>query len=205
MSGVTLTGWLLVVGPALFLVGAGAYFWTVMRAPRDQYLASIHGRPGPWRFANLCLLAGTVVTTAGLDIVPAQVADSGTALLAAAGAVSFSVAAVLWATSLVHRLAVVPTVASRFAATGIVDPAAEIADRWTGGLFSAFVVLGAAGLIAVGLALAVGGPVSSLVGAGTSVFALLVLGGFVIAGDVPPLTLFLPPLAIGLALLLGLH
>jgi hypothetical protein len=102
-------------------------------------------------------------------------------------------------------LAVVPTVASRFAATGIVDPAAEIADRWAGGLFGAFVVLGAAGLIAVGLALAVGGPVSSLVGAGTSVFALLVLGGFVIAGDVPPLTLFLPPLAIGLALLLRLR
>lgn len=205
MSGVTLTGWLLVVGPVLFLVGAGAYFWTVMRAPRDQYLASIHGRPGPWRFANLCLLAGTVVTTAGLDFVPAQVVDSGTALLAAAGAVSFNVAAVLWAVSLVHRLAVVPTVASRFAATGMVDPAAEIADRWAGGLFGAFVVLGAVGLIAVGLALAVGGPVSSLVGAGTSVFALLVLGGFVIAGDVPPLTLFLPPLAIGLALLLDLH
>lgn len=201
MTELAVTGWLLLVGSGLFLSGAGAFFWAVMRVPSDRYLGSIDGRPRLWRFANLCLLAGTAVTAAGLWTLPALVDESGANALTVAGAVLFNLAAVLWAMALVHRLTVVPAVASRFVKTGVVDPAAETVDRWAGGLFAAFVVLAAIGLVVIGGGLAIAGPVSSLFGATISVYALIVLVAFVMTGDVPPLLLFLPQLALGIAIL----
>jgi hypothetical protein len=206
MSEIAATGWLLVVGPVLFLVGAGnPRLVTVWTAPRDRFLAVVHERPRAWRFTNVLFLAATVVTAAGLDVLPVLLPDPGARLLAAAGSATFSFAAVLWAVSLVYRLAVVPTVPGRFADIGAIDPAAQFAEQWAGGLFAAFIVIGAAGLGAIGLAIAIGGPIVAVLGAATSLFALLLLAGFLVAGDMPPFTLYLPPLAIGLAILLGAH
>jgi hypothetical protein len=70
-------------------------------------------------------------------------------------------------------------------------------------LFKAFIVLAFAGLATIGLAITGGGPIPVPVGWGTTVLSALLILGLIISGDMPPFTVYLPTLAIGIALLMG--
>ena len=199
-----LAGWLLVIGSIGFGVGAGnPYLVRAWTAPRPAFLAIVAGHPAAWRYSHLLFIGGTVMTAAGLAVLVVVLPDGWPRSLAMAGAVAFASATVFWIISLIYRLTVVPSTARGFAETGTVDPWVVALDRLNGGLFTAFILIAFAGLAAIGIAIAAGGPIPALLGWGTAAFSGLCVAGLVIAGDMPPFTVYLAPFAFGIALLVG--
>jgi hypothetical protein len=197
-------GWLLVGGAVGFGIGAGnPYLARAWTAPQDVFLRIVAGHPQAWRFTTAFFVAGTVATAAGLLLVPALIPGDWPRGLAAAGSVTFLLAAALWLVSLVYRLAVTAPVARRFVDGGTVDPWIADLDRLNGVLFKAFIVLAFSGLAATGLAIVGGGPIPAPVGWGTTALSGLLILGLIISGDMPPFTVYLPTLVIGIALLTG--
>lgn len=202
MDAAHLTGWLLVGGAVLFWIGAGnPYLIRAWTAPHADYLAIIANRPGPWRFTGLFLMTGTVVTAAGFAGLPALLPEGWGRALAAGAVGTFEIAATLWIISLLYRHSVLPTMARTFVETGVVDAGSAPLDRLSGGLFQGFIVIGFAAIGAVGVAVTAGGPIGPMVGWGSAVLSALFIAGLVAFGDVPPLTIYIPTLAFGVALL----
>jgi hypothetical protein len=197
-------GWLLVIGPIAFGIGAGdPYLVRAWTAPQETFLTIVARHPVAWRLTHVLFIGGTVLTTAGLAALPGLVPDGWARVLAGAGAAGFAIAAVLWIVSLVYRLAVTPTTARDFGATAAVDPWVAAFDRLSGGLFKAFIVIAFAGLAAIGIAATAGGPIPAPIGWGTAALSGLFVAGLLLTGDMPPFTVYLAPLAFGVALLVG--
>jgi hypothetical protein len=76
-------------------------------------------------------------------------------------------------------------------------------DRLIGGLFQAFIVLAFTGLAVVGLAAMSAGVVAAWLGWAIAVFAAAMVVILLVVADMPPFTVFLPTLALGIALLVG--
>ena len=198
------TGWLLVGGAVGFGIGAGnPYLARAWTAPQDVFLRIVAGHPQAWRFTTAFFVAGTVATAAGLLLVPVLLPGDWPRGLAAAGGITFLLAAALWLISLVYRFAVTAAVARRLVDTGAVDPWIADLDRLNGMLFKAFIVLAFAGLATIGLAITSGGPIPAPVGWGTAVLSALLILGLIVSGDMPPFTVYLPTLTIGIALPAG--
>jgi hypothetical protein len=89
------------------------------------------------------------------------------------------------------------------AETGLVDPWIAAFDRLNGSLFKAFIVIAFAGLAAIGIATTAGEPIPALLGWGAAALSGLLVGGLLFSGDMPPFTVYIAPLAFGIALLLG--
>jgi len=197
-------GWLLVVGSIAFGIGAGnPYLARAWTAPQPAFLAIVAGHPAAWRFSHVLFIGGTVVTTAGLAALVVVLPDGWPRSLALAGAEAFAIATVFWIISLIYRLAITPSTARAFAETGTLDPWVVALDRLNAGLFAAFIVIAFAGLAAIGIAITAGGPIPGLLGWGAAALSGLCVAGLVLAGDMPPFTVYLAPLAFGVALLVG--
>ncbi len=199
-----LIGWVLVVGAVGFGVGAGdPYLVRAWTAPQDLFLAVVARHPTAWRVTHLLFIGGTALTVAGLVMVPALLPSDPARVTALAGAIVFAIAAILWTISLVYRLAVTPAVARTFVTTGTLDPTTIVLDQMSAGLFRAFMVLAFCGLAAIGIASTFGGPIPAPIGWGTALLGGLAVVGLILAGDMPPFTVYLPPLAFGVALLIN--
>jgi hypothetical protein len=197
-------GWLLVVGSVTFGIGAGdPYLVRAWTAPHETFLTIIARHPVAWRISHVLFIGGTVLTSAGLAALPSLVPDGWSRGFALAGAATFGIAAVLWIVSLVYRLTVTPSTARVFAETGALDPSIAALDRLNAGLFKAFIVIAFAGLAAIGIATTAGGPIPAPLGWGTAALSGLFVVGLVLTGDMPPFTVYLAPLAFGIALLVG--
>jgi hypothetical protein len=202
MDGTRLTGWLLVAGSLAFVIGAGnPYLLRAWTAPRDTFLAIVARHPLAWRITHYLFIGGTVLTAAGLAGVPGVTPAGWPRGLAVAGATGFAIAAVLWIVSLIYRLAVVPATAGAATGAGRVEPWIADLDRLNGALFSAFIVVAFAGLAGIGIATTAGGPIPAMLGWGTAALAGLLVAGLVVSGDMPPFTVYIAPLAFGIALL----
>ena len=199
-----LAGWLLVVGSVTFGLGAGnPYLVRAWTAPQAAFLTIVARRPVAWRITHVLFIAGTVVTTAGLAALAIVVPDGWSSSLAVAGVTTFATGGLLWIVSLVYRFAVTPEAARVFAETGGVDPWIATFDRLNAGLFKAFIVIAFSGLAAIGIATAVGGPIPPPLGWGAAALSCVFVGGLLVTGDMPPFTVYLAPLAFGIALLVG--
>ena len=197
-----LTGWLLVGGAVLFWMGAGnPYLVRAWTASQEDYLAIVAKRPGAWRFTSLLLMTGTVVTAAGFAGLPALLPDGWGRALGSGAVGAFEIAATLWIISLLYRHTVLPTTARMFVETGVVDGGSAPLDRLSGGLFKGFIVIGFAAIGALGVAATAGGPIGPMLGWGSAVVSALLVAGLVAFGDVPPLTIYIPTFAFGVALL----
>ena len=152
---------------------------------------------------SVLFIGGTVLTTAGLATLPGLLPDGWPRSLAVAGAVAFAIAAVLWIFSLIYRLAITPRGARAFAQMGTLDPLIATLDLLNAGLFKAFTVIAFAGLVAIGVATTAGGPIPAALGWGSAILSGLLVGGLLLTGDMPPFTVYLAPLAFGIALLVG--
>ncbi len=199
-----LTGWLLVGGSVLFLVGAAnpvlARAWS---APQETFLAIVGRHPRAWVTTSVLFIAAGVVTTPGLVLLAPLVPDLEARGYALAGAVTFAIATVIWVITCVHRLTVQAWSAQQYVATGQLDRASEPLDRLTGGLFQTFIVLAFVGLAVIGVAAGVGGLFAALLGWLVAAFAVAMIGLLYLTGDMPPFTVFLPTLAMGIALLVS--
>lgn len=164
----------LLVGPTAFVSPA------IWNGPQDVALRLIAEHSLLWRLANLGFVLATVLTTAGLFLVPGLVGDRGTSP-AWAAAVAFLLAAVPWLLVLAIRLAITPGVADGFVADGTVDPAFVPIARLGGAMAPAFMLLAWACIVA-----------GAFFG-----------GGYVLLGDMLPAFVYFPTTAIGVALLLA--
>jgi len=197
-----LTGWLLVGGAVLFWMGAGnPYLVRAWTASQEDYLAIVAKRPGAWRFTSLLLMTGTVVTAAGFAGLPALLPDGWGRALGSGAVGAFEIAATLWIISLLYRHTVLPTTARTFVETGVVDVGSAPLDRLSGGLFKGFIVIGFAAIGALGVAATAGGPIGPMLGWGSAVVSALLVAGLVAFGNVPPLTIYIPTFAFGVAVL----
>jgi hypothetical protein len=199
-----LAGWLLVIGSITFGVGAGnPYLVRAWTSPRETFLGIIATHPAAWRFSHVLFIGGAVTVSAGLAALDAIASDGWPRSLTVAGASAFAIGSVLWVISLVYRMAVMPNSARGLADQGQPDPWAADLERLNGGLFAAFIVVSFVGLAAIGIAITAGGPIPALVGWGAAAFSGLCVAGLVLAGDMPPFTVYLAPLAFGAALLVA--
>lgn len=197
-------GWLLVVGSVTFGIGAGdPYLVRAWTAPHETFLTIVARHPVAWRVSHVLFIGGTVLTSAGLAALPGLVPDGWSRGFALAGAATFGIAAVLWIVSLVYRLTVTPSTARVFAQAGPLDPSIAAFDLLNSGLFKAFIVVAFAGLAAIGVATTAGGPIPTPLGWGSVSLSVLLVGGLLLTGDMPPFTVYLAPLAFGIALLMG--
>jgi len=197
-------GWLLVVGSVAFGIGAGdPYLVRAWTAPNETFLAIVARHPMAWRTTHVLFIGGTVLTTAGLAVLPSLLPDGWPRALALAGAAAFVIAAVLWIVSLVYRLVVTPSTARAFTETRALDPSVMVLDRLNAGLFKAFIIIALAGLAAIGVATTTGGPIPAPLGWGSAALSGLLVGGLLLTGDMPPFTVYLAPLAFSIALLVG--
>ena len=205
-----MAGWLLAIGSLSFLVGAlNPALGSVWSATREVQLRLIHDATTAWIATSALFLIGTVLTAVGLWFVPEYVAGSGTdaragtsgraGMLARGAALVYLMAAGAWIVSLTFRLAVTPDAATAFVASGSLDPAYVLLDRWARGLFGAFTYLAGGSLVAIGAALVIG-RVTAVAGWFATVVGLLIAVGYALAGDMPPFVAYLPTGLLGLVL-----
>ena len=96
MDAAQVTGWLLVIGSVTFGIGAGnPYLVRAWTAPQETFLTIVARHPVAWRATHILFIGGTVLTVAGLAVLPSLVPDGWPRALALAGAVAFVIAAVL--------------------------------------------------------------------------------------------------------------
>jgi hypothetical protein len=196
-----MAGWLLVVGAMSFIVGAAnPALGQVWSAPQEAQLRLIADAGTAWTVTNSLFLLATVLTAAGLWLLPERIGDRGL-VPARAATVVYLVAATAWLASLVFRLTVTPDAATAFVAAGSLDPAFVITDRWAAGLFGAFTYLAGGSLVAIGVAAILGGALSRVAGWFAVVIGIVMVGGYAIFGDMPPFVAYLPTGLLGIALL----
>lgn len=198
---VVVAGWLLVAGTILGLAPvANPSLLRVWLVSRAEHIAIVAAHRRAWYTLNAGFAAATVATIAGLAVMAVAI-DTDEAALAGliAGIAAYAVGGVLWCAMLAIRSRVTPALAGRPEP----DPASSLLGEAQGGMFAAFVLMTAVALVVIGLALAVGGQVSVVVAAAAVVVGLLALVIQLATGDLVPAVLYLPTLAIGIALLVG--
>lgn len=184
------------VGPTAFISPA------IWNGPQEVSLRLIAEHAVMWKVANIGFVLATVLTTAGLFLVPGLVGDRGSSL-ALAAAVAFVLAAMPWLVMLAVRLAITPGVAAGFAASGTVDPAFAPIDRLGGALFPTFMLIASGSLVALGAAIVSGGSLSAALGWACIAAGVFFGGGYVLLGDMLPAFVYFPTTAVGIALLLA--
>ena len=116
--------------------------------------------------------------------------------------VGYLLGASAWLTSHVIRLVIAPQAAWAAVTSGAVDPSYAGLLRLGGGLFAAFTLIAGTSLIAIGLAIIVGGAVPVFAGWFAAAVGGIIVVGFLAAGDMPPFVAYLPTGLIGIVLLL---
>ena len=192
-----MAGWLLVLGSVSFIVGAAnPALGQVWSAPLDDQLRLIHGAATAWTITNVLFLGATVFTAAGLWSIPERVGERGQAA-ARAVTVVYLIAATAWIAALVFRLTVTPSVAASFVAGSSIDPTYITTNLWAEGLFGAFTYLVGGSLVALGVAIVLGGSLSKASGWFAIVIGCGIAVGYAILGDMPPFVAYLPTGVLG--------
>lgn len=198
-----MVGWLLVLGAGAFIVGAAnPALFAVWTAPEATQLQLIHGAPTAWAITNILFVLATVLTASGLWLVPDNVGDPGLTI-ARIASVAYLLGASAWLASLVFRLVVTPDDATTFVEHGSLDPAYAVVARWSGGLFTLFTYVAGSSLVALGVAVVMGATLSALAGWFSIVIGAIIVAGYAIAGDMPPVVAYLPTGLLGITLLLS--
>ena len=204
-DGVALAGWLLVAGTVLGLAPvANPSLLRVFLVSRAEHIAMVGAHRRGWYALNAGFAGATVATTAALAVL-ALVADADDTARAGlvAGTTAYAVGGVLWCAVLAIRARVTPALADLRGAHPTADPPVSLLDEAQGGLFAGYVLMTAVALVVIGIALAVGGQVSIVVAISAIVVGVLALVLQLATGDLVPAVLYLPTLALGIALLAG--
>ncbi|HSJ29645.1 MAG TPA: hypothetical protein VLB67_15685 [Acidimicrobiia bacterium] len=142
-------GWALVLGLAVFAVGAARWRMEYER-PLLEALRIIHDDRRRRAWIHLWMIAALFVTTAGLAGLAVIVPTGPATIWTAMGTAVYALGAVVWVVSLAFRLTVVAWAAEHTAREGRVPDGFVPFDAWAGSLYvihmaasySAFVVVG---------------------------------------------------------------
>jgi hypothetical protein len=201
-----LAGLLLVIGP---IVGgipvAHPALIPVWSASRERHLAIVASHRWAWRALNGGFGLATAATAAGLAVLTLTARDAAATAELIPGVVAYLVGGVLWCVVLAVRSFVTPLLGDLVAAGTPTEPAEALVGAAQDGLFAGFVVATAAALVVLGLGLLATGLVPAAVALLQIVTGIGMLGWLLAAGDVIPAVIYLPTLALGLALLAGWH
>jgi hypothetical protein len=129
-----LVGGVLVAGLGIFLVGAARWRLDYQR-PLQESLPVIHRDRRRWAWIHVWMVAGVLVTLAGLAGLPVIVDEPTATVLTAMAAAVYVSGGVCWIASLAFRLTVVPWAAEHTATTGDVPDGFAVYDRWAGALY----------------------------------------------------------------------
>lgn len=203
-DGLTVAAALLVGGPLLGLLGFYDFgLYRVWTAPREEHLALVRAHRRGWTAVNIGFTVATVLTAAGLIVLAGSLAIEDTPRAALAGAaVAYAIGGVLWCAVLAIRTRTTPALAEMVAAGTPTEPSETLLGAAIGGIFAGFALTTAASLVAVGLALVVGGVAIPVAWFSVVVGALSIVW-VARSGDMIPATLYFPTLLLGLALLAG--
>jgi hypothetical protein len=134
VQGSGVVGGVLVAGLAIFLVGACAWRLDYQR-PLQESLPLVHRDRRRWTWIHLWMVAGTLVTCAGMAGLPAITDESSATVLAAMAAAVYVSGGVCWIASQAFRLTVVPWAAEQTVTAGSVPHGFAAYDRWSGVLY----------------------------------------------------------------------
>lgn len=179
--------------------GVPATLWTVS----PEIALPLIAQHAPIRkLANLGFLAATVLTAAGLFVLPASVGQSGSGL-ALVAAVGYAMAGTGWLVTLAIRLGITPAAAKAYVATGTIDPSYAALTGLAGVLFATFILVGCSSLAVLGCALLLGGVLPAWVGWAILATSLAIVAAYLSMGDTLPAFVYLPTLLLGLVLALA--
>jgi hypothetical protein len=203
-DGLTIAGALLVASALGAIPVAYPPLLGVWSAAREDHVRVIAAHRRSWAFLNAGFLFATVVTAAGLAALAATLGGDPARTAALWGvAVAYAIAGVPWCAVVAIRSRTTPALFD----LGAIDapPAAPevLLHAATGGLFAAFVLATAATLAVLGAVLLVAGGVAAPVAGVCAVVGVLAIAIQLATGDFIPAVLYVPTLAIGLALLAG--
>jgi hypothetical protein len=184
MTRTDVSGWLLVASFALWFPAAllPARIWT---APHPERLALIARRRQRWQLVNISIAGAAVLLVLGFAALDEPLRRHGAATLADLSLALLLIAAPLWLTSLVHRIAV-----------------AEEGAAWAGGLFLAWSALANLAAVGFGVALLRSGLASSWSGWAAVSLGALMLVQLLLTGDALPALYHLGPAVVGVAILI---
>jgi len=202
---VTVAGWLLVAGTIIGLAPvANPSLLRIWLVPRAEHIAIVGAHRRAWYLLNGGFAAATIATIAALVLlaVALEADDVGRAALIA-GTAAYAVGGVLWCAVLAIRSTVTPALAGPGGQDPTASSAVRLLDEAQGGTFAAYVLMTAVALVALGIALAVGGGVADVVAVASVAVGVIALVIQLATGDLVPAILYLPTLAIGIALPAG--
>jgi len=198
-----LIGWLLVAGPALFMIGAlGWKPWDFDR-PLEHALPRIAAQPLLWRWIHGWIALGVVVTAASVASFQSVARELGDRALAPFAAVLYSLGAGAMLITLAFRVTIEVAAAAQTVADGRVPTAFLPLHQWAGLLFSVHMVLSHMAAVALGLSVLRVGAFQAWLGWSTLALGLSLGTGYVAVGSVfsMPVLAQIVPLILGIALL----
>lgn len=204
----SLTAVLLVCAFLSFAIGAGLPTvgekgnMGIYTLPVREYLAAVGANAVVWRLANVFMGSAVVILLAGLTVLTTVLEGAGERVFSRLGLIGFLLAAILWVIFSAFRAVVTVRAAAETAATGAVPAYYEPLAEWGFALFLAYAVLGFLALAAYGGSLLQVGLLPAWASWGTVVFGVGMLIPLFITGDTLPAFHYLPPLLIGILLLL---
>lgn len=202
-----IAAWTVVAGSILFFVGAGAAPEPskAFTGDRDLYLDVLHRRAWRWRVMTGLMVAGAVLTAAGL-VALGQVWSQPFGI----GATSFAIGAALGVIFLVTRAAIDVDIAHLAAAWGPVPGDFERWQRFAGICFTTYLLLAYAATVLIGIAVIARAGAPRFAGWFAVIFGAVALGANVTGwprtgrfGAVfePPFMVHIAPLILGISLL----
>jgi len=204
-----LAGILLVLAFVAFAIGAGLPTlgekgnMGIYTLPVREYLSAVADNAVVWRWANVFMGAAAVILVAGMTTLTSILEVAGERVLSRLGLVGLLVAAVSWVVFSAFRASVPVIAAGETVAMGTVPPYYEPLAQWASALFYVYAVVGFLALATYGGSLLQVGLLPGWIGWATIGFSIAMLILLFIMGDTLPLFHYLPPLLIGVALLLA--
>jgi hypothetical protein len=134
VEGFAVVGSVLVAGLGTFLVGAVR--WRLeYQGPLHESLSAVDRDRRRWAWIHVWMVAGTLVTCAGLAGVAVVLDEPAATVLAAMAAAVYVAGGVGWIASIAFRITVVPWAAEQAVTSGDVPDGFAAYDRWSGALY----------------------------------------------------------------------
>lgn len=206
-----LTGLLLIlafvsfaIGGALPIVGEKGNMG-IFTLPVREHLLAVAANAVAWRWANIFMGAAAVILLAGLTMLTTILEGASERILSRLGLGGFLLVAVLWVIFSAFRATVTVRAAQEMSATattGAVPAYYEPLAQWGFALFYVYAVVGCLALAAYGGSLLQVALLPAWIGWATIAFSIVVLIQLLITGDTLPAFHYLPPLLVGIFLML---
>ena len=206
-----LTGLLLIAAFVSFAIGATLPIvgekgnMGIFTLPVREHLLAVADNAVAWRWANIFMGAAAVILLAGLTMLTTILEGANERVLSRLGLIGFLLAAALWIIFSAFRATITIRAAHEMTSTnptGAVPAYYETLAQWGFALFYVYAVVGFLALAAYGGSLLGSDLLPGWVGWTTIVFSILALTQLLITGDTLPAFHYLPPLLIGIFLML---